>query len=430
MGKGAKDRFDYLVIGNSAGGIGCVEGIRKVDPQGTIAVLSDERHHPYGRPLITHLLDGEVTPERMAYRPLDFYTQARVTPLLGSRAEALDLANGRVKVGKGSVSYGKLLLATGGKPILPPMPGSELGGVRTMITLDDALAVKERLGTVRRAVVLGGGLIGTKTAEALAKVVEKVTIVELADRLLGLVSDDVSSALIREAFTRNGVEVITGTTIAEIRGAGGNVTEVLLRDGTLLPADLVILAIGVTPRVELAAGTGISLERGFLVDQRMATTAPGVWACGDAATAWDFVLGGMRLLPLWPNAYVGGRVAGLNMAGEATDYRWATNMNAAVFFGLPVVSAGLLQAPPGREGFTEVTRQGEGSYSKLVMEGDRVRGMIMAGKVDRAGIYLGFMRDQLATGDFAGKLLDDRFSAAYLPASLRERFRQSVRAIG
>lgn len=432
------DRYDYLVIGNSAGGIGCAEGIRQADPKGTIAIVSDEKHPAYGRPLITHLLDGEVTLEAMAYRPRDWYGKAKVTPLLGTRVEGLDTRNRAALVGKRKLAYGQLLLATGGKPIVPPMPGLDLDGVHTMITLDDSLAVKKRLGAVRSAVVLGGGLIGTKTAEALSHAVEKVTIVELADRVLGPVTDPVSSGMVMEAFRRAGVEIITGTTVSEVRGAApgakgkGRVKEVLLANGTVLPCDLFIVAIGVSPRTELAQGTGIKTDRGFAVSQRMAASEPGVYACGDAAQAFDFVLGGMRLLPLWPNAYVGGRVAGLNMAGTPTDYRWATNMNSAVFFNLPVVTAGMLAKPegPAGEGYTELTRHADGCYAKLVLKGGLIRGLSFAGSVRRdAGVYLGLMRDQVDTGDLAETLLTDRFSAASLPAPLRERFREPLRAI-
>jgi NADPH-dependent 2,4-dienoyl-CoA reductase/sulfur reductase-like enzyme len=432
-------RYDYLVIGNSAGGIACIEGIRSIDREGTIAAVSDERHQPYGRPLITHLLDGGVTLAGMAYRPRDFYRKAGVTPILGARVEELDLEQGAALLaGRRKIGFGKLLLATGGKPIVPPMPGLDCDGVHTMFSLDDALAVRKRLGLVRRAVVLGGGLIGAKTAEALSHAVEKVTVVELADRLLGPVTDPVTSGMILETFRRNGVEVITGNTVAEIRGAAGvrgsrgkhAVREVLLRDGAILPCDLLIAAIGVTPRTELAPGTGIRLDRGFAVNRNMATSRRNVYACGDAATAWDFVLGGERLLPLWPNAAVGGRVAGLNMAGVPTDYRWATNMNAAVFFRFPVVSAGLLAPPPGRKGYRELVRQEGGSFAKLVLEGDVIRGMVFAGGVSReAGLYLGMMREGTSTGPFAEHLLDRPFSAACLPASLRRDMREPVRAM-
>jgi NAD(P)H-nitrite reductase large subunit len=433
----AAERYDYLIIGNSAGAIGCIEGIRAKDRKGTIAVVSDEKHRPYGRPLITHLLDGEVALEQMAYRPRDYYRKAKVTPLLGTRAEGIDARNRIVRLsGGGKLGFGKLLLATGGKPIVPPMPGLACDGVHTMVTLDDSLAVKKRLPGVRNAVVLGGGLIGTKTAEAISHVVGKVTIVELADRMLGLVTDPVASNMIRSAFRHNGVEVITGATIGEIRGDGtkrNGVREVALSNGLVLPCDLLVVAIGVSPRTELAQGAGIRAERGFVVDQRMATTRAGVYACGDAACAWDFVLGGMRLLPLWPNAYVGGRVAGLNMAGAATDYRWATNMNAAVFFRLPVVTAGMLAIPKGRDGkgYREIVREGGGAYAKLVLKDDLVRGMVMAGRVGRdAGVYLGLMRDQVPVAAFGDTLLTDRFSAASLPERLRERFRGPVQTLG
>ncbi len=442
----AVKKYDYLIVGNSAGGIGCVEGIRREDREGSIAILADEKHHTYSRPLITHLLEGDVDRRGMDYRPRDFYRKHSVEPFLGFKAGSLDLDRRSVRIegekGNGSrnLRFDKLLLATGGSSFIPPMEGADLDGVGTMITLDQSLEVKRRLGRVKNAVVLGAGLIGTKTAEALSKVVDRVTVVELADRVLSLVSDETSSRLAADAFRKKGVEILLGNSIMEIRGKGkgkgkgrGKVEEVLLLDGTVIPCDLLVVAVGVRPRTELAEGTDIGVDTtrtggGFLVEDNMATNIEGVYACGDASHAHDFVTGAHHLLPLWPNAYIGGRIAGLNMAGVPSRHRWATNMNSVDFFGFPMVSAGFLKRP-NRKGFTEIIRDEEGKYARLVLKDDVIKGMVMAGHVARAGIYLGLMRNKVKTTSFSEHLLAHDFGAVHLPDEVKEKMKQPIRVI-
>lgn len=437
-------KYDYLIVGNSAGGIGCVEGVRKADRKGSIAVVSDENYHTYSRPLITHLLKGDVTEEGMDFRPRDFYYRYAVEPLLGYRAEKIDAGKKSLKLvptggGAGrTVAYGKLLISTGGRPFIPPMDGSDMDGVTAMMTLDQSLAVKGRLEGVKNAVVLGAGLIGTKTAQALAPMVGKVTMVEMADRILSPVTDQRSSAMAADAFRSHGVEIMLNNTVTEVRGRavkgkGRKVSSVLLRDGTVLPCDLLILAIGVRPRTELAESGGLAIASmkvggGVEVGVGMQTSAEDVYACGDCAHAHDFVTGAMRLLPLWPNAYIGGRIAGLNMAGGSYSHRWATNMNSVDFFGFPMVSAGYMLKPAAR-GFEEMVVEEGGNYGKLILEKGVIKGMIMAGRVDRAGIYLGLMRSRVNVSSFRDALLTDDFSVVRLPGEVKDLIKQPIREI-
>ena len=433
-------QFDYLIIGNSAGGIGCVEGIRREDRKGSIAIVSDEPHHTYSRPLITHLIQGHVSRKGMDFRPRVFYTGHRVEPFLGFRAgqvysEGRSVSLTPVEGGRKQVlKYKKLLIATGGSPFMPSVEGLDLDGVTPMITLDQSVNVNGHLDFVRNAVVLGAGLIGTKTAEALASRVEKVVLVDLADRILAPVTDPVSSRLASEVFQRNNVEIILNNTVTGISGdRKGRVSEVVLGDGTTLSCELLVVAVGVRPRVELLEGTGIrttdpKLGGGVDVNARMETNLEGVYACGDCAHAHDFITGGMKLLPLWPNAYIGGRIAGLNMTGSDYSHRWATNMNSVDFFGLPMVSAGFMLKPGGK-GFEEVVREEKGSYAKIILRDDVIQGLIMVGKIERAGIYLGLMRDKIPTSSFKSRLLSDEFSVVQLPPEVREKVRQPIREI-
>jgi NAD(P)H-nitrite reductase large subunit len=189
----------------------------------------------------------------------------------------------------------------------------------------------------------------------------------------------------------------------------------------------------VRPRTEIADGTDIRISNasvggGIEVNLQMRTSAEGIYACGDCAHAHDFVTGGMRLLPLWPNAYIGGRIAGLNMTGSEHSHKWATNMNSVDFFGFPMVSAGFMLKPE-KKGFEEITREEKGAYSKLILKDDVIQGLIMAGNVEHAGIYLGLMRERIKTTSFREELLADRPSLLRFPVEFRERLRQPIREI-
>jgi NAD(P)H-nitrite reductase large subunit len=203
---------------------------------------------------------------------------------------------------------------------------------------------------------------------------------------------------------------------------------VLLESGERLPCDLVIVATGVTPRAELAAAAGLAVNRGVLVDRRLATSHPGVYACGDAAEGYDFVHCERRVIPIWPNAYMGGRVAGFNMAGLDAVYRGTTSMNALSYFGLTIVAAGLVE-PPDQPGY-EVLTAGDGDrYRKVVLRDHRVVGMVFVGDIARLGIVLGLMRDGIDVGRFKEALVSERFGLVWLPEELRRERLAAAEAV-
>jgi NAD(P)H-nitrite reductase large subunit len=304
------DKIKYLIIGNSAGGIGAAEAIRQVDKTGSVAIISDEPYPAYSRPLISEHLSHGLPVEKMLFRPAGFYEANNIQTMLGRRVEQLDTRGRSVKLDDGTtITWQKLLLATGGQPIVPPIKGIGGRGVFNFITLDDAKEIDRFLGgEAGRVVVIGGGLIGTSATEALLGRGLKVTVVEMKDRVLNTILDQTASALEAEAMALAGVDIITNHTVAEINsspGKSGSVTGVTLDDGRKIGCNLVVVAIGVTPRAELASASGIKVNRGIVVDRHMATSHPGVYACGDVAEAYDFVYGEARLTPIWGEGWPG-----------------------------------------------------------------------------------------------------------------------------
>ncbi|MFH1483786.1 MAG: FAD-dependent oxidoreductase, partial [Chloroflexota bacterium] len=298
----------YVIIGNSAGGIGAGEAIREVDREGSICIISDEPFPVYSRPLISEFLAGERTLDGMLYRPRDFCQQNSIEALLGRKVVGVDFPGARVALEGGeSLPWERLLLAIGGTPIVPNIAGREKEGVFTFTTLEDARRMERFLEGKPRVVVIGGGLIGMSLASALVKRGLSVVMVELLDRVLSAILDEPASRLVEGVLREAGIELITGQTVREITGkfgAEGRVGGAVLQNGRQLSCGLVVIAIGVAPRTELVKNSPVNVNRGIVVDRHMATSYPHVYACGDVAEGYDFVYGTGRLTPIWPNAYL------------------------------------------------------------------------------------------------------------------------------
>lgn len=411
-------RTKYLVIGNSAGGIGAAEAIREVDKEGTLTIVSDEPYPVYSRPLISKHLTRERTLEGMLYRPVDFYVQNNSVFLSGKKVTHLELSQRTTQVENGEqIAWEKLLLATGGKPIVPRMKGDDKRGIFTFTSLDDAKAIDEYLESgAGKAVVIGGGLIGISVTEALVERGRDVTVIEMKERILNAILDEQASLIAEEALRQASVEIVTGHTVAEIKGRD-TVEAVVLDNGDEIPCNLIVVAIGVSPRMELAVDAGIKINRGIIVDRYMSTNYPNVYSCGDVAEAYDFVYKENRLTPIWPNACIGGRIAGYNMAGVETEYPGGTAMNSLTYFGVNIASAGM-PTPPNDESYEVISKQESNTYQKIILKGDFIVGMIFIGNIEKSGIIFGLMRDEVNVGSFKQSFLADDFGLAFFPRTL------------
>ena len=418
------NHYKYLIIGNSAGGVGAMEAIRKIDNDGSMAVISDEDFHTYGRPLISYYLANEIEFDKIFYRPADFYQKNNIDALLGRKVARINFHRRSVALDDGEeIGFEKLLLATGGQPFVPGIEGLGDHEFFTFITLDSALKIRDRLarGNIETAVVLGAGLVGLKAAEALVERGISVKIVELADRVLSPVLDDQASEIVRSAIAERGVEFRFGHTITKVVGKGMGIEGIILDNGERIDCDMLIVGIGVRPRTELVTDSPVKVGRGIIVDKYMKTSVQDIYSCGDCAEVYDFIIDSFRLTPLWPTAHIGGRVAGSNMAGVEKEYVWGTGMNAVDFFGYPVISAGLLNPPEGEE--MEVLTRLEldtRTYKKFLIRDGRIVGMILLNEVDRAGVVLGLMRDKVDVAPFKDDLLREDFGAIHLPRKIRE----------
>lgn len=372
----------YVIIGGSAAAIGCIEGVRSVDKTGEIILITGETEWNYSRPLISYLLEGKTTRDKMWCRPDSFFTRNGVTVKAGVLATTLDAGDRTVRLSTGErLAYDRLLAATGSRPFVPPIPGLETVE-RTFCfqTLSDASALAEALRPESRVLILGAGLTGVKCAEGIRGLCAQIAIADLAPRVLPAVLDDTGAAMVQARMEEKGVRFYLNGSAAAFRGNTAR-----LQSGTELEFDVLVTAVGVRPNTQLVADAGGAVDRGILVDGRCATTLPDVYAAGDCAQGYDAVSGEKRMLPLWPNAVLQGETAGINMAGGRADYTQGIALNASGVFGLHMITAGSYEG----ESFTV---QRDGSYKRLVTADGVLKGVIMVGDVSRAGIYTDLIR--------------------------------------
>jgi NAD(P)H-nitrite reductase large subunit len=431
----------HVIIGNSAGGIAAIEAIRECDKKGEITVISDEPrisvrgkpHINYSRPLISYLLGEKVTLDKMPYRGEDFYKDNRIELILNRRATKLNLKKKEVVLaGDRKLPFDKLLIATGGMPVIPEIKGLNSGGVFTFTKLADARNIKDyiRINEVKEAVVVGGGLIGLKATEALMELKIKVVIVELADRVLSATFDRKASSIIENALGKKGCELIANNTIVEInpvpasrsgvKNKNERVEGVILRDGKKISASLVIVAVGVRPNIELVKNTPIKTNKGILVDAFLQTNIKDIYAAGDCCEAKDLLLEMKHPIAIWPAAVRQGKIAGFNMAGARKEYPGSFAMNSVELCGIPTISVG--ETYPEGKGYQvlECFDQKNSVYKKIVLKNNKVVGAIFVGDIERAGIYTGLIKDKVDAASFKEHLLKEDFGLISLPKEYRK----------
>ncbi len=415
----------YVIIGGSVGGIGAVEAIREVDPVGELTVISEEPFPQYSRPMISEYVSREANLETMKYRGDQFWKRNNVQILTGRTAVKIDFTKKQVEVDGGDkIDFEKLLIATGGRPFIPRMEGGDKDGVFTFTELSSVESIESKLEKCESAVVIGGGLIGVSATEALVKRGIKVTLVELKDKILNLILDPRASEIAERVLREAGVTIITGQTVQQIIGRKDDemaVGGVIMTDSTKISCDIVVVAIGVIPRTELVKETDVKINRGILVDKFMGTNIPDVYACGDVAEAHDFLLNRNRLLPLWPLAHLGGRVAGYNMAGKKVEYFGGTVMSALKYFDLPIISVGMMNQEYSGDYEVLVEHPHKKTlYKKIVLKKDVIVGFIFLGDIEKSGIFFQLMKNRVNVGEIKDKLLSEDFGLLTLSPSIRK----------
>ena len=375
----------YVILGNGVAASHCIEGIRSVDKETPITVVSAEQHPVYCRPLISYYLEGKADPVRMNYRPADFYQKNGCTVLYGKSAAAIDPDEKKVRLNDGGVlPYTALCVATGASPFVPPTEGLDSVEQKfTFLTLDDAVALKQAATSESRVLIVGAGLIGLKCAEGLRPLVKEITVCDLADRVLSSILDNDCAARMQAHLEQNGVRFLLSDTAVRYEK-----NTAFMKSGKNVEFDLLVLAVGVRANSSLVKDCGGKTERGILVDDHMQTSLPDVYAAGDCTQGMDASVGQQRVLAILPNASLQGYCAGVNMAGGDAVFDNAIPMNAIGFFGLHALSAG---SNCGGEVYEET----DGRHLKrLYSKNNRLTGFMLIGDTTRAGIYTSLIREK------------------------------------
>ncbi len=301
-----------VIIGSGIAGLSAAEAARKQDPDIEIILLSDDVHLPYHRPRLPGVVMEPETVEKVFLHDQAWYDERRFDLRLDVHVKSVDVENQKILLEDGAtLDYGKLILATGSSSFMPPMPGNDLPGVFTLWTLDDAYAISDYIKESKRAVVIGGGLLGLEIAYALKKRGLDTTILERGQALLARQLDARASAMFQEQVERLEINVMKEASVAEILAdpETGKVAGVKLTDDSVIPTDLVLVSTGVRARVDVMDGIDIEIDRRFVTNSRMETNIPNVYAAGDCALMEGLWYG------LWAVSTREGKVAGTNAAG-------------------------------------------------------------------------------------------------------------------
>ncbi len=413
----------YVIIGNSAAAVGCINGIRKVDKEGEITVITYEKEGCYSKPMIADIL-VDLPEEKLIYKDKKFFEQKNVRVLLGTKAVKIDPEKKEVILDTGiAENYDKLLISTGAKPFVPPIKGSEKEGVFTFTELSKAKAAKEYLtkNNVKEVVVIGSGFIGLEVAYFLRKKGINVYVVELLNKVLGKALDNRGSEIVEKIMRDIGINFFFEDTVEEILG-NEKVEGVKLKSGKTINAEAVIVAIGVRPNTELAQTAGVKVNRGIDTNLFMETSVQDIYAAGDCIENIDITDGTKKNLPLFPLAFEQGLVAGLNMGGKKMKYLGGLPLNSLKFLEeLPVLNAGIVEPPDSTyEVLINDKFEKRGYYRKAIIKDNRLVGFVAIGEVDRVGILTGIIRQKLDVSNFKDKLVDIDFGLVHLPKSWRE----------
>ena len=320
--------MQHIIIGAGPAGVVAAETLRKADPQAVITIIGDEPEPPYSRMAIPYYLIDNIDESGTYLRDPEAHFKAHDIEVVQQRVDRVDTAGKQLSLADGSKrDYDKLLIATGSKPVSPPIPGLDLPQVHSCWTLEDARNITKLAQSGSNVVLIGAGFIGCIILEALVKRGVNLAVVETGNRMVPRMLNEKAGGLLETWCKNQGIDVHTSCSVESIAASADDQVEVSLSDGSKLGAALVITATGVKANTDLVDGTDIKTDQGILVDRRMQTSNPDVFAAGDVAQGVDFSTGNFEVQAIQPTATDHGRIAALNMAGKGDEHHGTLNMN-------------------------------------------------------------------------------------------------------
>ncbi len=398
----------HVIVGASIAGMSAAKAIASKDPHASVELISDEKAKPYYRPLIPLLIKKEDIDISFE----DDLLNKKSVSLRCDRVVGIDIGAKEAKLASGKkLPYDKLLLATGSRPVIPDIPGIKGTGVFTFRKKDEALGIRAYAAGRKKALVVGGGLVGIKAAIALNELGLNVTVVEKLPQILLQRLDGKGASKISDVLKKSGISIMTGESVSEIVREAGSVKAVRLSSGGTVDADMVIVAIGTMPDLGFIKDAGIRTNKGILINEALQTSVADIYAAGDVVEYTDLSTGMPAVSGLWANAEEMGRLAGKNMTGANVKYAgFLSVLNSTEFLGVPVMSIGLIE-PQGGD-YEVITEDNIDSYRKLVFKGDLLAGAVFIGEVANAGIYTNLIRNKIPIGELKEEAIEG--SLAYI----------------
>jgi NAD(P)H-nitrite reductase large subunit len=366
--------------------------------------------------MISMVLEGAASPDQLPIRPSDFYQGLNITPMIGKWVREIDVEGRQVRTENGkSVPYDRLLIAAGADPRPVKTPGANLANISFMRTEAHVRNMVAALPGAKKALVLGGGLVGFKAAYGLMHRGLDVTMLIRSDYPLAMQVDAEAGAMVLRKLIDKGLKVHVGAEVEAFEG-NGKVRRARLTNGAEMDCDLVVIGKGVRPAASFLPKDRIKVDLGILVDDHMETSVPGVYAAGDVAEHFDIARKSRWVNAIWPVAVEQGRIAAMNMAGRKVAYKGSLSRNVIRIFDMDVLTGGIVNPPQGGE--YEVLHRYDprrNAYRKLVFREDKLVGVVMVNGVEQGGLFLSLIQQELPLTLPKDRLLDPYFNFACLP---------------
>ena len=403
-----------IIIGNGVAGATAAEVIRKKNKDISISVYSDEPYPFYSRIKLPHFLGDEIKQENTYIYNTDWYKEKRIELYSGTKIKKIEPDKKSIVTERDEkVSYDKLLLATGSTNFIPPIKGREKNGFFTLRTIGDVLSIKEYSLNNKKAVLIGGGLLGLEAARGLRVRGLDVTVVEFFPRLLPRQLDEKGAKVLQRLIEKMGINIVLNAQSDEVLGED-KVAGLKLKDGRNVDCNLIIISAGITPRIEIAKEAGISVNKGIVVNERFETNIKDIYAAGDCAEFQG------RIYGLWTASSEQGTIAGNNISGVDTVYSGTTLSTTLKIVGIDLTSIGVVNPPSSPsplegegwgEGYKELIRE-DGSnevYKKLVIKDGKIVGAILLGDTKEVRTVAKLIKNSTDVSKFEDKLTDSKF---------------------
>jgi nitrite reductase (NADH) large subunit len=395
----------YVIVGGGVAGTTAAQTLRSLDPAAAVALVGDEPYPYYYRPKLWEYLSGKTPQSDLFFRPAEWYAGRKIDLRLNAKVASIQPNRHRITLAAGeALPYDRLLLCTGSRSFIPGIPGTDLPGVFALRTLDDASAIRACALRSRRAVVVGGGLLGLETAHALRELNLDVTVVEIAPHLLPRQLDREGADFLQDRLEAMGMTFVTGARTAAVTGKE-SAAGVRLEDGRTIAGGLILFSAGVVPRAELAREAGIAVGRGIVVDGSLQTGAADVFAAGDAAEFEG------RTYGLIPPAIEQARIAAQNMAGaDPAVYRGTLPSATLKLLGMDLTSLGEATAEDATLFIRRVTDEKAGVYRKIAVRDGLLVGAILLNDTESVPLYRQLIASRRDVSQVQERLLDPAFN--------------------